>query len=127
MSVPMKDLAISHVWLVRDQKLREELVDPEAMQDPTAGSAAMGGRGGEGGYRGGGALQPGQEDKLLKLQRYDFIVQFVWQPKTRAQRAALKAEREAAEKAAAEAAAAAATAEGGAVEGGVPADAASVE
>ena len=85
----------------------------------------MGGRGGEGGYRGGGALQPGQEDKLLKLQRYDFIVQFVWQPKTRAQRAALKAEREAAEKAAAEAAAAAG--EGGAVEGEVPADAAPVQ
>jgi type IV pilus assembly protein PilM len=123
MSVPMKDLAISHAWLVRDQKLREESIDPEAMQDPTAMSGAAGGRGGYGGEyggRGGGALQPGEADKLLKLQRYDFIVQFVWQPKTREQRAALKAEREAAERAAAEAKAAeqAAAAEGGAVEGG---------
>jgi type IV pilus assembly protein PilM len=122
-SVPMQDLAISHVWLVRDQKLREELVDPEAMQDTTAMSGGGGGRGGYGGEyggRGGGAnLPPGQEDKMLKLQRYDFVVQFVWQPKTRAERAELKVAREAAEKAAAEAKAAAdaAAAEGGAVEG----------
>ena len=123
-SVPMKDLAISHVWLVRDQKLYEELVDPEAMQDPTAMSGGGGvgrgeyGRGGGGEYgRGGGAnMLPGQADKMLKLQRYDFVVQFVWQPRTRAQRAELKAAREAAEKAAAEAKAAAAAE--GAAEGG---------
>lgn len=123
--VPMRDLAISHVWLVRDQKLREELVDPEAMQDPSAvgGGGGRGGYGGEYGGRGGGMLQPGEADKMLKLQRYDFIVQFVWQPKTRAERAELKLARAAAEKAAADAAAAATAAEGGEV----PVDEAPVE
>jgi type IV pilus assembly protein PilM len=120
-SVPMKDLAISHAWLVRDQKLREELVDPEAMQDPTAMSGGGGGRGGYGGEYGrgggGGNLLPGQADKMLKLQRYDFVVQFVWQPKTRAEREQLKLAREAAAQAAAEAQAAAA-AEGGAEDAG---------
>ncbi len=108
--VPMQDLAISHAWLVRDQKLSEELIDPEAItQDPSAGGGY--GRGGEGyGGRGAGG-QPGADDKMIKLSRYDFIVQFVWQPKTRAQRAELAAARAEAEKAAAEAAAAAAAAQ----------------
>jgi hypothetical protein len=96
---------------VKDQKLREELVDPEAMmQDPS--SMGGGGRGGYGreGYTSTYAGQPGAEDKLLKLNRYDFIVQFCWQPKTREERAEIAAQRAAAEKAAAEAAAAAAAA-----------------
>jgi type IV pilus assembly protein PilM len=114
--VPLKDLAISYAWLVRDQKLSEELIDPEVMkQDPsatTSGGGYGGGRGGEGGYGGpSSAGMPGAKDKMIKLNRYDFIVQFVWQPKTRAQRAELATARAEAEKAAAEAKAAAAAAE----------------
>jgi type IV pilus assembly protein PilM len=115
--VPIKDLAISHAFIVEDKKLYEESIDPEAMaMDPTG----TGGGGGRGGFDGGAAYQPGAANKLIKVNRYDFIVQFVWQPKTRAERAELKATREAAEEAAAEAKAAAdaAAAEGGAVEGG---------
>lgn len=112
--VPMQDLAISHAWLVRDQKLSEELIDPEAMmQDPSA-TTGGGGYGGEYGGRGGGPGAggvPGAEDKLIKLSRYDFIVQFVWQPKTRADRKELAAARAEAEQAAAAAVAAAAAAE----------------
>lgn len=103
--VPIKDLAISHVWIANgEKKVYEDLVDPEAMQDPNA----MGG-GSSRGREGYSAYSAGQlgADKLLKLQRYDFIVQFVWQPRTRQQRAELAAQRVAAEKAAAEAAAAA--------------------
>ncbi|MDZ4658235.1 MAG: type IV pilus assembly protein PilM [Bythopirellula sp.] len=110
MDVPIKDLAISHAWLVKDQKLTEELIDPEAMmQDPSASTGGGGyGRGGEGAYRGAGATGvAGANDKMIKLNRYDFIVQFVWQPKTRAQRAELATARAEAEKAAAEAKAAA--------------------
>lgn len=116
--VPIKDLSISHAWLAADPKVREELIDPEAMmQDPTAmGASAATGRGGYS-YRAGGTMSPGDQDKMIKLQRYDFIVQFVWQPKTREQRAELRAQRQAAAAAAAEQAAAAA--EAGAAEGEV--------
>ena len=122
--VPMQDLAISHVWLVRDQKLRDEIIDPDAVLNASSASgmggygAGEGGYGGAGGYgRGGeeGGLVAGEEEaksKLITLRRYDFIVQFVWQPRTRAEREELALERE---RAAEEAAAAkAAEAESGA-------------
>jgi type IV pilus assembly protein PilM len=117
--VPIKDLAISHAFIVEDKKWYEETIDPEALaMDPNASGG--GGRGGYGEMDGGRGFtgQPGADSKLIKVNRYDFIVQFVWQPKTRAERAEMKAAREAAEKAAAEAAAAAAAtaAEGGAAD-----------
>jgi type IV pilus assembly protein PilM len=106
--VPLKDLAISHAWLPREQKLREELIDPEAVaQDP---SAMVAGRGYEGYSPRGMTGQPGAVDKMIKLNRFDFIVQFCWQPKTRAQRAELAAQRAEAEDAAAAAASEAAAA-----------------
>jgi type IV pilus assembly protein PilM len=115
MEVPIKDLAISHAFIVEDKKWYEETIDPEALaMDPNASGG--GGRGFEmDGGRGGFTGQPGANSKLIKVNRYDFIVQFVWQPKTRAERAEMKATREAAEQAAAEAKAAAdaAAAEGG--------------
>ena len=113
--VPMQDLAISHVWLVRDQKLRDEPINPDAALNTSAGGTG-GGYGGEGGYGGGygrggegAGLTPGvdgEQSKIITLRRYDFIVQFVWQPKTRAEREELDAARKlAAEEAAAAAAA----------------------
>ena len=119
--VPMKDLAISHAWLAQDPKLVPELIDPEAVsQDP---NAAGGGRGGNemyGGRGDGGAAAAGQGgpgSKLIKVSRYNFVVQFVWQPKTRAERKKLADDRAAAEKAAAEAAAAEAAAADGTATG----------
>lgn len=110
--VPIKDLAISHAFLVEDKKWYEEAIDPEAVaMDPSGTNSSS-----RGGYDGGGGVQPGAASKLIKVNRYDFIVQFVWQPKTRAERAEMKAAREAAEKAAAEAKAAA---DAAATEGGV--------
>ncbi len=124
--VPMQDLAISHVWLVKDQKLWDEVINPEAnLNTPGATGygggygGEFGGRGGYGGGYGGEGVATGEEgdkSKLITLRRYDFIVQFVWQPKTRAERRELAAEREAAAAATAEAAAAAAEAEGAAEE-----------
>jgi type IV pilus assembly protein PilM len=118
--VPIKDLAISHAFIVEDKKWYEETIDPEALaMDPNAaGGSGRGGYGEMDGGRGGFTGQPGADSKLIKVNRYDFIVQFVWQPKTRAERAEMKATREAAEKAAAEAAAATAAtaAEGSAVD-----------
>ena len=114
--VPMKDLAISHAWLVKDQKLREELIDPDAVRKTRTRWAEGGGFGGNL-VAGKVAMcrQPERTIKLIKVNRFDFIVQFVWQPKTRAERAELKAQREATEQAAAEAAAAEAAAADGEV------------
>jgi type IV pilus assembly protein PilM len=108
--VPMKDLAISHAWLAQDPKLVPEVIDPEAIsQDP---NATGGGRGGFEMYGGRGEGAPaagaaGPDSKLIKVSRYNFVVQFVWQPNTRAQRKKLADDRAAAEQAAADAAAAA--------------------
>ncbi len=106
--VPLKDLAISHAWLANgEKKAYEELIDPEAMAlDPSAAGSGSGGYGREGGYTPGGAGGP--QDKLIKVNRFDFIVQFVWQPKSRAERKELAAVRAEEGKAAREAAAAAA-------------------
>ena len=111
--VSIKDLAISHAWLVKDKKLEDEIIDPDA--------ALLGASGAGGGNQfsreeflprpgGGEAFVPGQEaanSKLIKLRRYNFIVQFAWQPKTRAERAELATQRAEARRAAAEAKAAA--------------------
>lgn len=117
--VPMPDLAISHVWLVKGQKLRPEVIDPEAnLKTPGSAGFTGGGYGGEGGYGRGGAGagfvpgQGGEKSKLITLRRYDFIVQFVWQPKTRAEREEMARAREAAAAAAAAAAAENAEADG---------------
>lgn len=112
--VPIQDLAISHAWLAKDKHVYDELVDPEAQMQGQGMAGSRGyveggrGYGAEMGYVPGQPGQPGEEDKLIKLRRYDFIVQFVWQPKTRAERAELAAQRAEAEAAAAAAATAAA-------------------
>jgi hypothetical protein len=126
--VPIKDLGISRVWLVQDKPLRPDFIDPDAnllaeggttkgfaeamglttetpaAVDPAADPAA--------------AAAP--QSKIIEVKRYDFVVQFCWQPNTRTARRAIAATRAEAEKAAAEAAAAA-------PEEGAPADEAAAQ
>ena len=112
--VPIKDLGISRPWLVVGNPMRTELIDPDAqlMGDGTTG----------GGFTGAGSpyapaetvpdvgpdgAPVGPVSRAFEVKRYDFVVQFCWQPKTRTQRREIAEQREIAEAAAAEAAAAA--------------------
>jgi len=119
--VSLKDMGISRPWLVVGKPLRPEPIDPDA--------ALLG----EGGMMGGmpagfsslaptqpAAAEPGAEaaptgpvSRVFEVQRYDFVVQFCWQPKTRAERREMAAKRLAAE---AEAAAAKEAADAAAAE-----------
>ena len=65
-------------------------------------------RGGEGGEAG-SSTEP--KSRVFKVKRYDFVVQFCWQPTTRDQRAALEKARVEAARAAQDAAADAAAAD----------------
>ena len=98
-SVPIADLGISRPWIVRELKKQDEEIDPDAAlmgnNSRSRGYGEMGGEmGGEMRYR-----QPGtdsmaeEEPKLIKLQRYNFIVQFCWQPKNRSARRAIAEQR----------------------------------
>ena len=118
--VPIKDLGISRPWLVVGKPMRKELVDPDAqlMGDGTSGGGfALGGGNPFGPPEGGVEVGPdgvpvGPVSRAFDVQRYDFVVQFCWQPKTRTQRREIAEQREIAEAAAAEAAAAAEGVEG---------------
>ncbi|MEM8947233.1 MAG: type IV pilus assembly protein PilM [Planctomycetota bacterium] len=90
--VPFADLGISHAWIVKDSKIKKEMID---LDNPLGGDLASGrggggyggefggGYGGEGGY---GMRRPtttgddGEEQpsSIVELDRYDFVVQFVW-------------------------------------------------
>ncbi|MCH2114383.1 MAG: type IV pilus assembly protein PilM [Pirellulales bacterium] len=101
--VPLADLGISRPWIVDQSRLIDEEIDPEAA---LAGNRA-GARGSRGGYAAsagefGGAFNPygrrdeateEEESKVIKLQRYNFVVQFCWQPNTRSSRRAMAEER----------------------------------
>jgi type IV pilus assembly protein PilM len=115
MDVPLADLGISHAWVVEGKPLTDEVIDPNAPLNSTGRSGGYGARGyGGGGYgdsREGRMAAAGQEDgneKLppIHLKRYDFVVEFFWQPHTRGERLELASLRNARqEEAAAEAAA----------------------
>jgi hypothetical protein len=116
--VPIKDIGISRPWLVIGKQLTPETIDPDAGLRPagsvtyTADSpppaiepAAAGAEGAE-----------PDKPRWFEVQKYEFVVQFVWQPTTRSQRVAIakaRADAAAAAKAAAEEAAAAEGADGG--------------
>ncbi len=114
--VPIADLGINRPWIVRELKLKDVEIDPDAVLDGTTsrpGMSNLGGgefAGGEVGGFGGVGLQGTQdtESNLIKLRRYNFVVQFCWQPKTRsmrrkiAEQRRLQAEQEQAETASAE-------------------------
>ena len=88
-SVPISDVGISHPWIVREStRLSDEIIDPESGVQGGDGGRRPGGRfgaefGGEGGPLGGDA----EEKEMIKLKRYDFVVQFCWIPTTKAERA----------------------------------------
>lgn len=107
-----KDLGISHAWVARGSKIQEVQIDLEAPLgevSSTRGGYGGGEFGGEyGGEYGGRAVAGGtaeaeeEESSIVTLQRYDFIVQFVWKetPKsTRRENAEKSSEEEEAERA----------------------------
>ncbi|NOY28657.1 MAG: type IV pilus assembly protein PilM [Planctomycetes bacterium] len=81
--VSFVDLGISHPWRAWGDKLRDEIIDPEAELGGKRARARPEAR-----------LGPGigiddteeEESKLITLKRYDFIVQFCWHPKTKSER-----------------------------------------
>ncbi|HYO24660.1 MAG TPA: hypothetical protein VEQ85_06890 [Lacipirellulaceae bacterium] len=116
--VPLKDLAITHAWLVQDKQLVDEMIDPDAELygadgPPVASYGPDGGRGDGGGRDDDDededdAVGAPPKPRWFTVKKYQFVVQFCWQPKTRQERAEAALARAEAEKAAAEAAAAAA-------------------
>ncbi len=91
--VSFADLGISHPWVVEDKQIEKEVIDLDAPQ----GGAAVAGRGGAspygggygaemGGYRGrptASTTEEGEEEEessIVELDKYEFIVQFVWVP-----------------------------------------------
>ncbi|HMP05983.1 MAG TPA: pilus assembly protein PilM [Lacipirellulaceae bacterium] len=122
--VPIRDLAITHAWRLPGDKIDENyVIDPDAALYAAGGGppmsyAAATGAGGFGALGtapaaaeedGDAATPPGAVDPLtgqaksraFVVKRYDFVEQFIWQPKTRAERAALAVARAEAEQAAA--------------------------
>jgi type IV pilus assembly protein PilM len=81
--VKFSDLGISHPWVVRGSKIQEVQIDLEAA---SGAESTTPGRNYGGGYEDGYGEEPGGrgpegeelESSIVTLQRYDFIVQFVW-------------------------------------------------
>ncbi len=109
--VSMADLGISHPWICDKKLLYDETIDPDQLFKETQKPAFGGGGFGdsfevdnpENFLPGAGEQRGSDPANLITLKRYDFMVQFVWQPTTYQQREELalqrieKAEREAAE------------------------------
>ncbi|MGI9427951.1 MAG: type IV pilus assembly protein PilM [Bythopirellula sp.] len=109
--VAFKDLGISHAWVARGSKIKEKQID---LANPTGEvSARRGGGYGGGEYGGefggefggrpaGDAAEEEEESSIVTLQRYDFILQFIWKetPKSvRRENAKARSEAEALERA----------------------------
>lgn len=119
LEVKFQDMGISRPWLVTGKPLRRETIDPDAaLMGDGATPMAVGGFSSiapvEAAPLGEDGTPTGPVSRAFEVQRYDFVVQFCWQPKTRAQRREAaaarlaKEEADAAAKAEADAAAAAA-------------------
>jgi type IV pilus assembly protein PilM len=121
--VPLKDVGISHAWVVDGKPLVDEAIDPDAATRGGATPGAFGGGFGEGGFGASGGFGEGglgreggfgeggvagveqPVSRVFKVKRYDFVVQFCWRPTTRAERIELAEARQEAERLAAEEAA----------------------
>ena len=112
-------MGISRPWLVAGKPLKQEYIDPDAdlMGEggmsgmPTGFGIAPAAGAPVAGAEGAAAEPTGPVPRGFEVKRYDFVVQFCWQPKTRAERreaAAARLAKEAEEAAAKEAAEAAA-------------------
>ena len=109
--VPIKDLGITRAWRVDGKPLRPETIDPDAEM--------MGAGGTLGGYGFEEATPPANPEaapaalpaepvsRAFNVKRYDFVVQFCWQPTKRSQRRVMADERDQKANEAEEAAAAA--------------------
>ncbi|MEQ8837668.1 MAG: hypothetical protein RID07_12750, partial [Lacipirellulaceae bacterium] len=100
--VPIADLGISYPFVSHQKRLIKELKNPdEALLGP-------GGKPRRTTATTEDEDEEGEEvSKDIELQRYDFILQFAWTPKTRAEREEIRKQREIEEQEAAEAEAAA--------------------
>lgn len=90
--VPIAELGISYPLKVTAYKISSVTYDPNAENDEDAKRFGGGGGFGEDGFGGGfgnpmGSGEEVEAPELWKLRRYDFIIQFCWQPETRSQRA----------------------------------------
>ena len=91
--VPIKELGIKYPVILTFERIKKEIYLPEAVDETADGSASMptssyGRRGGEeGGMLGAsGTGAETDEIKTWTLRRYDFYVQFCWQPQPRGER-----------------------------------------
>ncbi len=89
--VSFADLGISHPWRAWGDKLRDEIIDPEAELGNRRARARPEARIGPGT---GIDEAEEEESKLITLRRYDFIVQFCWHPKTKSERLELAEQRQ---------------------------------
>lgn len=89
--VPFSDLGISHAWLVDGTRIKDEIVDLEA--NPYSNDSTVRGESGRGAPT---RRRTSNDDDsaLITLKRYDFIVQFCWQPTPQSERRALAEERQ---------------------------------
>ncbi len=91
--VPIKDLGIKYPVILTFERIKKETYLPEAVDESADGSMSMPtpGYSRRGGEEGGmlGASGTGAETDEIKtwtLRRYDFYVQFCWQPQPRGER-----------------------------------------
>lgn len=106
--VRLTDLKISRPFIFQDKKITTEIRDPEmeqlggaagapgAMRRPRPTFSEFEGRGP------GGEDEEPPEPTQIELRKYEFVVQFAWQPTTRRERLEIVAARAAAEQEAAE-------------------------
>jgi type IV pilus assembly protein PilM len=78
-SLPVSEFGIRFPILVSSSRIRTEVVADDTASSPTGDS-----RGRQPPRRRGrsGATGEGGEEDLLELRRYEFVLQFVWQPRT---------------------------------------------
>ena len=87
--VTMQELGITFPVIVTALPIMDVTYDPEAESEENAGRPVGGGGGYElGGFEGAFGAESGDpevdpEEKLWKLRRYDFVIQFVWKPTPR--------------------------------------------
>ena len=92
-------MGISRPWIVRESRLVDEFIDPDAALGSASGIGAYGGGYGEGEFsaRPSTTTTDGEESEQIKLRRYNFVIQFCWKPTTRTMRREIAEQRRIAE------------------------------